>query len=654
MIVATAGHIDHGKTSLVKALTGIDTDRLPEERARGISIDLGFAHAAVGEGARVSFVDVPGHERFIRNMLAGVCAIDAALLVVAADDGVMPQTVEHLHILDLLDVRRGAAVVTKSDLVSPERVQAVCADIRELTEGTSLGGLPVFPASAATGEGLDDVREWLQASSSGQQIQAGDGRQFRLAVDRAFTVPGSGTVVTGTVHAGSVAVGDHLVVSPAGHEVRVRGVHVQGTAGQRAFPAQRCALNVSGVSVEQVGRGDWIVHPAVHAPTNRFDARLRVLGDEPGPLAHWTPVHLHLGTADVPARIAIANEGSIAPGASGLVQVVLDRPLAALHGDRFVVRDQGARRTIGGGTVLDPFAPRRQRRATLRTAELQAYERAAPADVLAGLLGLTEAGVDLRQFAVALNLTPERAAQVQQQAGTFTIGKEHPLGLSRESAALATSRVLAALQAFHAGSPQASGLELAALRKQAAPRLPPAAFQAIVREMANRQAVVLSNDLVRLPSHVATSNPVDDQLWHRVQRSLARSGVFAPPVAELAARLQVKEQVLRDFLHRKSRGGEVLKVADDRFCLREMLARLAATAAVVAGSVPDGSFSAAQFRDAIGTGRGLAIHYLEFFDRLGITQRFGDRRRMAKDFAGQLGPARPLPPPGAAAGGTAP
>jgi selenocysteine-specific elongation factor len=644
VIVATAGHIDHGKTTLVKALTGVDTDRLPEERERGISIDLGFAHAAVGEGGPVSFIDVPGHERFIRNMLAGVCAIDAALLVVAADDGVMPQTVEHLHILDLLDVRRGAAVITKCDLADPARVEAVRAEIAALVQGSTLADLPVIPVSAATGQGLDEVRAWLADVAAGPRADPDPGRNFRLAVDRVFTVAGSGTVVTGTVHSGIVSVGDRLVVSPAGLEVRVRGLHVQGAAVTQAFTAQRCALNLSGVAVDQVGRGDWVVHPAAHGPTHRFDARLRVLAGESGPLEHWTPVHLHLGTADVPARIAIAGERSIAPGESSFVQVVLERPVAALHGDRFVVRDQSARRTLGGGVVLDPFAPKRARKGVLRTAELGAYERREPSAILAGLLGLTETGVDLAQFARALNLTAERAQQVQQQAQVFAVGKDKAIGLSREAAALATSRVLAALRDFHAAHPQAAGMELAALRTQAAPRLPLAAFQAIVRELANRQAVVLSNDVVRLPEHVATSNPADEQLWTRVQRSLAKAGVFAPSIAELAERLQLKEAVLRDFLHRKSRTGEVLRVTPDRFALRDMLARLAATAAAVAQQNPDG-FVAAQFRDAIGTGRGLAIHYLEFFDRLGITQRTGDRRRMAKDFASHLGAAQPLPPP---------
>jgi len=638
LIVATAGHIDHGKTRLVKALTGVDTDRLPEERARGISIDLGFAHAGA-----VSFIDVPGHEKFIRNMLAGVCGIDASLLVVAADDGVMPQTLEHLHILDLLEVRRGAAVLTKTDVVPPARVEAVAAEVRHALEGTSLEGIPLFPVSAQTGDGLPALQDWLREAAMEPFTPADAGHGFRMPVDRAFTVAGSGTVVTGTVASGAVAVGDHLVISPAGRAVRVRGVQVQGRPAERALPAQRCALNLSGVGAEQVGRGDWVLHADAHAPTHRIDVRLKLLPSEEHALEHWTPVHLHLGTADVLARIAVPGEGRVAPGASSLVQLVLEKPVAALHGDRFVVRDQAARRTLGGGVVLDPFAPKRKRRAGLRDAELEAMARATPAQILTGLLEIAEGGVDLQAVRRMLNLTAERAAAVQREAQAVPLGKDHPVAISRAAADLLAARVVSALCEFHAAHPQATGMEGAALRRAVAPQLPAAAFQAFVREQANRGAVILSNDLARLREHEATANAEDERLWRRVQHQLARAGVRAPLLTELAGTLGVKEHVLRDFLHRKSRTGEVLRVTPDRFCLRETLARLAATAAQVAQRTDDGFFSAAQFRDAIGTGRGLAIHYLEFFDRLGLTQRFGDRRRTGKDFASQLGAAEPLP-----------
>ncbi len=643
MIVATAGHIDHGKTRLVKALTGVDTDSLPEERARGISIDLGFAHADLTDHMRVSFIDVPGHERFIRNMLAGVCAIDATLLVVAADDGVMPQTSEHLQILDLLDVRRGAAVITKTDVVAPGRVEAVKTEVKQALQGTSLAGIEVFAVSAATGEGLAGLSAWL-ATLAAEAVERGDdGRLFRMPVDRAFTISGSGTVVTGTVLSGAVAAGDHLVVSPAGHEVRVRGLRVQDAPAQRAVPAQRCALNLSGASVGQVGRGAWIVHPQSHAPSHRIDVRLKVLATENAPLTHWTPVHLHVGTADVPARVAVSAEGSIAPGSFGFAQLVLDRPVSALHGDRFVVRDQCARRTIGGGVVLDPFAPKHQRRATLRIAELQVLERESPSSVLSGLLEIADSGVDIETVIRNVNLGPVRAAAALREADAVILSKDRPVGITRAAADLLAARVFTAAAEFHAVHPQAGGIGLAALRMATGTRLSAPAFQAFVRGMANHQQIVLSNDLVRLRDHEATPNPDDQKLWERVHRSLAKSGVNVPLVAELAQRLKLPEQPLRDFLYRKSRTGEIMRITPQRFALRSTLARVAATSVRIAAHSEDGFFAAAQLRDAIGTGRGLAIHYLEFFDRLGITQRLGDRRRIARDFTTRLGSGEPLP-----------
>lgn len=637
MIVATAGHIDHGKTSLLRALTGVDADRLPEERARGISIDLGFVHADLAPGVRVSFVDVPGHERFIRNMLAGVGAIDAALLVVAADDGVMPQTREHLDILDLLGVRQGIVVITKTDLVPEQRQQEVVAEVRALLAGTTLDDSPTCLASVRTGAGLESLRARLVALAVATPRSPVEEGRFRLCIDRAFSVTGHGTVVTGTVTSGTVAVGDHLVVSPAGREVRVRGVRVQDAAATRAVAGTRCAVNVSGIAVEEAGRGNWLVHPALHAPGRRVDVLLRILARETAPLAHWTPVHLHVGTADIPARVAIPGSGGIASAREGYAQLVLQRPVPVLHGDRFVVRDQSARRTLGGGIVLDPFAPRRQRRAPLRTAELEMLGHGSAARILAGLLEITEEGVAIEAAARNLNLGPEALAVALSAADAVVLGREAPLGITRAAADLLVARILAALAAHHASHPQASGMTLAALRKASATKLPPAAFEALVRRAAEQRRLVLSHDIARLRDHDATANPADERLWHRVRRALERSGAHAPPLGEMAERLHVPEHQLRDFLHRKSRSGEVIQIAASRFVLRETVAEVAASATQVAARSEDGHFLAADLRDVIGTGRRVAIHYLELLDRLGITQRFGDRRRIGKDFRGILG-----------------
>ncbi len=637
MIVATAGHIDHGKTSLLKALTGVDADRLPEERARGISIDLGFVHADLAPGVRVSFVDVPGHERFIRNMLAGVGAIDAALLVIAADDGVMPQTIEHLHILDLLAVGHGIVVITKIDLVPSSRQEEVAAQARALLAGTRLEGSDVCFVSTRTRTGLNLLRARLASLAASATRAADPTGRFRMSIDRAFTLSGHGTIVTGTVASGTATTGDHLVVSPGGREVRVRGIRVQDAPAVSARVGERCALNLSGASVDEAGRGNWLVHPALHAPSRRIDALLRILPDEASPLAHWTPVHLHIGTADVPARVAIPSAGKIAPGHEGFAQLVVDRAVPALHGDHFVVRDQSARRTVGGGIVLDPFAPRRQRRAPLRTAELQMLEAGSAARILAGLLEITEQGVVIDTAARNLNIGPAALQQALHDADAVVLGKEQRIGITRAAADLFAARILSTLAAHHAAQPQSDGMTLVELRRATHATLAPPAFEALARSLAEEERILLAHGIARLREHDTTANPVDERLWRRVRRTLRKCGVQAPLVAELAARLREPESAMSDFLHRKSRGGEVLQLTDTRFALRETLAEVAAHAVRVAGQGEDGYFLAGELRDAIGTGRRLTIQYLQLLDRLGITQRFGDRRRIGKDFNDILG-----------------
>ena len=453
MIVATAGHIDHGKTLLVKTLTGVDTDRLPEEKARGISIDLGFAYLPLPGGQLIGFVDVPGHERFVRNMLAGVCGIDFALLVVAADDGVMPQTVEHLHILDLLNISRGAAVITKIDRVDEARVRLVCDNVKALLSSTRLCDVPVLPLSAVSGAGIAELRELLAREAAAQAARRSAGQHFRLAIDRAFTIAGSGTVVTGTVFNGVVNPGDKLVVSPAGTAVRVRAIQIQGKAAEQAVAGQRCALNLSGADLESASRGDWVLDPAIHSPTQRLDVRITVLAAETKPLKHWTPVHLHLATADVTARVAIRSGAVIAPGGSALAQLLLDHPVGALHGDRFIVRDQSASRTLGGGTVLNPFAPPTRRNSSARLAELGALEQPTPEATPAELVRLSDQGVDLARFEKTFNLTPERAAALYVQADLVQLGRESRIGMARARHAALRESIVASLAEFHRAQP---------------------------------------------------------------------------------------------------------------------------------------------------------------------------------------------------------
>ncbi len=647
MIVATAGHIDHGKTLLVKTLTGVDTDRLPEEKARGISIDLGFAYWPLEDGALIGFVDVPGHERFIHNMLAGVCGIDFALLVIAADDGAMPQTMEHLQILDLLGIRKGIAAITKTDRVAPHRVEQVAAEVRALLAETTLAGITLLPVSAVTGEGLDGLRQELVAAARAHRTRYREGQNFRLAIDRAFTVAGSGTVVTGTVFNGEVKPGDRLVVSPLGTPVRVRAIQIRGQGAERAQAGDRCAINLSGIELEAVARGDWVLHEAIHAPSRRLDARFTLLSTEREPLAHWTPVHLHLATADVMARVAISRGAAIAPGASVRAQLVTEEPLCALNGDRYILRDQSAGRTLGGGAVIDPFAPPTRRAAAARLAVLAALEQASPEAAFAEMLKIADQAVDLARFETMFNLSAERATSLYQSADAAVLGRERRVALPRAIAASIRDRVLAALAEFHGAQPQAPGIDLEALRVELVPHLASDAFVFVLRELADARKLEMRGSIVRLSGHHAAFNSADERMWQAVLPALLQARFTPPPVPELALSLGLKEAVLKDLLYRKSRTGELMRVSEDRFFTKATLATLAANAAVVARSGSNGMFTAAEYRDATGIGRTLAIKILECFDTLGITQRIGDARKMRKDFVPILGPAKPALAPAA-------
>ena len=434
---------------------------------------------------------------------------------------------------------------------------------------------------------------------------------------------GAGVVVTGTIHAGEIKVDDRLVLTPSGLEARVRSLHAQNRPAEIGRAGERCALNVTGADVAQIHRGDWVVAPAIHAPTQRLDVRLQLLAGETQPLKHWTPVHLHLGTADVTARIAIRRGASVAPGASAIVQVIADKPIAALNGDRFIIRDQSAMRTIGGGTVIDPFVASTRRNAQARAAHLAALENADPAAALAALLAGSPAGVDLTQFERAMNLTPDRAAQLTHKPEIAIVGKEQRVALPRTIVDGIKQSAVDALTRFHRESPQATGFEVSTLRKQLAPALPAATFTALLRELGDEKKIEVAGSSARLPRHVATDNPADEKMWQALKPLLDNAGFNVPPLRELAPAANLKEAILKDFLHRKARTSEVIRVTPERFYPRATLAQLAAVAQVVTQTVPGGQFTAAQYRDATGVGRGLAIEIRECLDRLGITQRIG-------------------------------
>jgi selenocysteine-specific elongation factor len=631
MIIGTAGHIDHGKTSLVRALTGVETDRLKEEKARGISIDLGFAYLPEPDGSVLGFVDVPGHEKFIHNMLAGATGIDFVILVVAADDGIKPQTLEHLAIVDLLGIERGVVALTKADLAAPPWRAKVSADIAQLLKNTKLADAPIIPVSTVSGDGISELREHLFDAAHSIRARAASGR-FRLAVDRSFTLTGAGTVVTGTVLSGSVSSGDRVMISPTGLTARVRSIHAQNQPSSRGVAGQRCALNLAGESISKgaISRGDMVLDAELHAPTNRIDVELRLLVSEPKPVTQWMPVRLFHASADTGARLVLLEDTPIAPGQAGLVQLVLDQPIAAAAGDRFVLRDTTSQRTIGGGTFLDLRAPARKRRTPERLAQLRAHRISDPEAALATMLEIAPRFVELAAFArdralsaVQIQEIIERLSIVVSQtaAGAFAMSAPVWLELKRT--------LLAKLQAFHADNPDLPGIGLERLRLQLEPRLPAPALLSVLQGLVRSKDIALDGAWVRLAGHEVRLTDEDEKLWTKIAPMLAGAERFRPPrVRDIATLLGLRETDVRRLLKLLGRMGRVDEVALDHFFLRATVAEMVGIIVDLGQIQPAGQFIASQFRDRLDNGRKVAIQILEFFDRHGVTLRRGDLRRI--------------------------
>ena len=629
MIVGTAGHIDHGKTTLVKALTGVDSDRLPEEKKRGISIELGYAYLDLpGVEERIGFIDVPGHERLVHTMLAGATGIDAALLLVAADDGVMPQTREHLAVLSLLGVSRGVVAVTKCDRADAARVQAVCAEAAALLQPTPLAGAPVLAVSAQHGDGLAALRDWLGAAAAQAAPAQDPEAAFRLAVDRAFTLDGVGTVVTGTVHAGHVAVGDELVLVPGTRRARVRSLHAQNRPVDEARAGQRCAVALAGIGRDEVQRGQWLVAPSAALATDRLDAELTLWHAEAKPLRSGTAVHVHIGAAAVPGSVAVLDEpATLAPGASARVQLVLQRPIGAWHGDRVVLRDASATRTLAGGRVLDPFAPVRYRRTPQRLAELSAWALPAPAQRLQALLAAAPQGLDLRRFAAAQArmrpVPPPDGALVHADAhGEWALGAAH--------AGAARVAVLSAMAAYHERYAEELGPDAARLRRLALPRLPEPLWQALLDALRADGALQRRGAFVHLPAHGVQLSATEQRIAQKVAQGLAAAGFEGAWVRDLARDASEPEALVRVTLARLAQRAELHQVVKDLYYPPATMATLAAIARTV-GAGQAGEVTAAAYRDATGLGRKRAIQVLEHFDRIGLLRRVGDVHRLRAD-----------------------
>ena len=639
MIIGTAGHIDHGKSALVQALTQVNPDRLQEEQRRGITIDLGYAYKPLANGAILGFVDVPGHERFIHNMLAGATGIDYVMMAIAADDGPMPQTLEHLAIVDKLGLTHGVVALTKCDLVDAARIAQVSQQILALLTNTALAHAPVMPVSVVSGAGVAELDAHLAniAAENPQHSQKG---HFRLAVDRCFTLSGIGTVVTGTVFSGQVNLADRLLVSPSGTEVRVRSIHAQNQVAESGHAGQRCALNLTapGLEKKDINRGDWIIAPAIHAPTHRLDARLTLLAGETKPLVHWSPVHLHLGASDVLARVATLESEAIAAGQQQWVQLVLDTPIAALAGDRFIIRDPSATRTLGGGTIIDAFAAERGRRKPKRLKVLQALAQPDRLQSLKRLLDLTIDGVDLAWFTRLFNLDARDAEALFTQSELLAVMVDkRNIGFSQTRWQALQQQALVALSEHHLKQPDSPGLTLDALRNSIDKSMAKPVMALLVEHLLAQNQIVRVGTRLATPNHEVKLSAAEQSGWQQLYIILLESPLMPPTVPDILLRMQTNELQLTGLLNRLAAMGKIYKVRNQQYFLAETIAGLGSQVEQLALAKAPQRFTMAQFREATKVARGVAIPLLELYDRIGLTVRYKNGRRLRRDWNSVFG-----------------
>jgi selenocysteine-specific elongation factor len=610
IIVGTAGHIDHGKTALVKALTGIDADRLEEEKRRGITVDLGFAHLQLTPGVRLGFVDVPGHERFVKNMLAGVGGIDLVLFVVAADESIKPQTREHFDICRLLGIPRGVIALTKSDLVDSDILGLVRLELEELVAGSFLEGAPMVPVSAVTGAGLDELRaELARVAALAREKNAGG--HFRLPVDRVFSVKGFGTVATGTLISGSMTSGQEVELYPAGRRLRVRGVQVHGTAAERAFAGQRTAANLADIEPADLARGDVLSEPGRFRAVKQIDVRLDLLASAK-PLKHRAPVHFHAGTAEIEAEVRLLeSRAAMKPGTTAWARIVLRDAALLLPGDRFIIRMFSPVITIGGGVVAD-ISERRYRRTDDIAARLETLMSPDTAARVAWLVREQPFGMSLSDVVAHTGLTARDAVAAAAKAQVTAISEWY---VDRAWMQSARDRLVKTVREFHRKNPLLPGIPRQDLR-QGAPQFVLDALLADAKE------IVSEGEIVRARSHRVVLKEDEEQARMKIEAAFEQAGLAVPALAEVLANSGVEPSRARSILQILLREKKLVRAGDDLVFHQSAIARLRGLLAEHKGQ----RFAVPEFKEWTGVSRKYAIPLLEFLDREKVTRREGDQR----------------------------
>ncbi|MGZ8476597.1 MAG: selenocysteine-specific translation elongation factor [Candidatus Binatia bacterium] len=639
-IIGTAGHIDHGKTSLIKALTGTDTDRLKEEKERGISIDLGFAHFDLPDGTSAGVVDVPGHERFIKNMLAGAHGIDLVLFTVAADDGVMPQTEEHLDIVHLLGIKMAIFVITKADL-APTRIADVEEEIDILTFGTLLENSPKIAVSSVTGQGLDELKQLISTILNSANHAAPSG-YFRLPVDRAFVLQGHGVVVTGTSLAGEIKVGEQVRCLPGDNLFRVRSLQVHGQSVERAGWGQRIAMNLTGPERASIERGQVICHEKLALTSERFDAFLEVRPAAAKGIKNHQRLRIHIGAAERLGKIVLLGDKAKAePKESVYCQITLDEPLLAMRGDRFVARDETAQRTLGGGTIVHPWSTRHKRGEVNLLERLKALHTGDFAQLMESFLN------ESSDFALAIDAIHQFLNLREPDARQKVDALKSLRALNAEGEKVYTTdvkwnrlkeRLLKTLKEFHTAHPLIPGMDMEELRGKLGYQLSPKIFRVVVDLFISDKLIAKEENFLRLASHRVQLGGQEKILMDKIKKILGDQPLAPPDLKEIEKQVGVPRNRLSEVIRLLEREGSVIRITTDMYFLASSIEQLRGT--LVQFLSEKGEMNAAAFRDLIGSSRKYTIPLLEYFDRAGVTIRIGDIRKLKAPFAAAKTPAR--------------
>ena len=632
MIVATAGHIDHGKTSLVKCLTNKDTDNLPEEKLKGMSIDLGFAYKDLGNNISLGFIDVPGHERFIQNMLAGVIGVDFGLLVIAADDGPMPQTNEHLEILNLLGINRGAVAITKIDKVKSTRIDEVIKLSKNILQKTSLAKAPFFPISNLQETGINSLINYLKEEAYKKKPQMIKG-EFRLAIDRKFNLKGIGLIVTGTIFSGVIRKGDNIILSPKGIEGRVRGIHSQNKVSEIAYTGQRCALNLVGTNIEKssISRGDWILSKELHFPSNCMDAVISVSLNEKKPLKSWTRAHLHLGSSKIICRVITLEDKEIMPGCNGLVQLKLEQETSSSFEDRFILRDQSAKRTIAGGRIIDPFSIPKDRSKLERIEDLHIMSKHKHKVVLTLLLSKKTWGIDLIKFSVRRNLN-KTETQKLLKINDIKILKEKDKFwvVTTLNWSVCIKIVYDYINNLLNQTNKLSVLNEEKIIQNFKSVAPGYVIKNILNELIISKSIVRNGKELFLAEHKIIFNSKELYVWEEIKLILDKNKYYPPTINEIVKELSFEIRETQNVVKKALDLNFLVQVSLNRYFYPDVILYFATIVEKISVISTNHKLELSIFRNEAKISRNLAIELLEFFDRKGLTIRLKNDRYLQK------------------------